>query len=88
MYGVYFIKAISYTSITASYRQSVEEELAIGQLITIVSAMDADQQDTPNSEIVFSITDILGFDTVCLITLLLYDSQITHPFLTLHRLIL
>ena len=63
-------------SITASYRQSVEEELSVGQPITIVSAMDADQQDTPNSEIVFSITDILGFDTVSPIALLITDHSI------------
>ena len=55
----------------ASYRQSVEEELPTRQPVTTVSATDADQQDTPNSEIIYSITDILGFDTVCPIILLL-----------------
>lgn len=54
-----------------SYRELVEEELPIGQLVITVSATDVDQQDTPNSNIIYSITDILGFDTVCRVTLLL-----------------
>ena len=57
----------------ASYRQSIEEELPAGQPITTVSATDADQQDTLNSEIIYSITDILGFDTVCLIMTMVFD---------------
>ena len=32
--------------------------------------MDGDQINTPNSQIIFSITDILGFDTVCSLSLL------------------
>lgn len=43
---------------------SVEEESPAGRPITTVSATDADQQDTVNAQIIYSITDILGFDTV------------------------